>query len=119
MLNALIIDDEVDMCYLLVAILKNKNFQTEFVNSLSEAKEKLKTFSPSLIFLDNHLPDGLGLDFIKDIKELYAFANIIVITAHDTFSDRAKAFNDGAVAFIGKPFSTEKIYEEIDRFAFE
>ncbi|NJK95725.1 MAG: hypothetical protein HC905_13160 [Bacteroidales bacterium] len=50
-------------------ILKNKNIQSVYVNSLAEARNSFSKYHPSIIFLDNHLPDGIGIDFIPSLKE--------------------------------------------------
>jgi DNA-binding NtrC family response regulator len=112
---ALIIDDEVDICYLLKGILKHKNIDAQYVTSLSEAEEFLRNDSPPLIFLDNHLPDGRGVDFIRQFKTQLPSSTIIMITAHDTSADREKAFNEGVDFFIGKPFTREIIIKTVEK----
>ena len=116
-LKALIIDDESDICYLLSRLLKHKNLETAFVNSLSDANTALKNERPEIIFLDNHLPDGLGINYIPYIKKNYPDSKIIMITAHDSGDDRAKALANGADFFIGKPFSSDIIYKTVDELA--
>ena len=113
-LKALIIDDETDICYLLSKLLKKKNLETMFVNSLSEANAALKKDCPEIIFLDNHLPDGLGINYISYIKKHYPATKIIMITAHDSMDDRAKAFKNGADFFIGKPFTNDIINKAVE-----
>ena len=113
-LTALIVDDEPDVCYLLSAILKNRNLRTNFVNSISEAKRALREGTPSLIFLDNHLPDGYGLDFIEEIKKEHPLAKIIMITAFDAHDDRENAYSEGVDYFIGKPFTREVIFQTLE-----
>jgi two-component system OmpR family response regulator len=108
-LKALIIDDEIDICYLLSGILRNKNMQTAYVTSLSEATIQLRKEAPSIVFIDNYLPDGRGTDYISHIKAVYPDSKIIMITAHDTIEDRSKALKMGADRFIGKPFTKETI----------
>src|SRR5450755_4066661 len=81
--KVLIVDDELDICYLLSGMLKQRNFRTGFVNSLSDAVIALQTDKPSLLVLDNHLPDGLGLDFIPYVKKNFPEIKVIMITAHD------------------------------------
>jgi two-component system, OmpR family, response regulator len=114
-LKALIIDDEADICYLLSTLLKQKNLETEYVNTLSEAALSLKKDIPEIIFLDNHLPDGLGLNFIEYIKKHYPKTKIIMITAHDTAADRQKAMVEGVDYFIPKPFTRDLIYEAVEQ----
>lgn len=113
--KALIVDDEKDICYLLSNILKQKNIQTTIAGSLEEAERVLQSSSPYyFVFLDNHLPDGLGINRIKRWKEKFPFAHFIMITAHDLSEERKKARLDGADLFIGKPFSREIILKAIN-----
>ena len=113
-LKALIVDDEDDVCYLLSAILKNKNLQATFVTSISDAKKVLMEDIPSIIFLDNHLPDGFGINFIDEVKKLYPEVKIVMITAHDTTADKDKAYSEGVDQFIGKPFTTDVIFRTLE-----
>lgn len=108
-LKALIVDDEVDICFLLSGILRQKQLQPSFVNNLQNAKESLKQDIPSILFLDNHLPDGFGLDFIQYVKTNYPDVKIVMITAHDGLMERKKAQASGADLFISKPFTREVI----------
>ena len=112
--RALIVDDETDICYLLSNILKQRNIQTAFAGSLAEADKMLQL--PNYyyyVFLDNHLPDGLGINQIKRWKEKFPFIHVIMITAHDSYEERKKATKDGAEHFISKPFSKEVILNSI------
>ena len=114
-LKALIIDDETDICYLLSSILRQKKIQSTFAGSLTEADKMLKENSPPhFIFLDNYLPDGLGINYIHTLKKKYPSSKIVMITAHDNVSDRLKAQHEGADFFIGKPFSREIIFKTIE-----
>ena len=113
--KVLIVDDELDICYLLSGMLKQRSFHTSFVNTISDAKSALKTETPSLIFLDNHLPDGFGLDFIPYIKQQYPDVKVIMITAHDSAQDRKKAYDGGVDLFIAKPLNRKLIYDAVDK----
>ena len=112
--RALIVDDETDICYLLSNILKQKNIQTVFAGSLAEADRMLQSSKFFYyVFLDNHLPDGLGINQIKRWKDKFPSLHVIMITAHDSYEERRKASNDGAESFISKPFSKEVILNSI------
>ena len=112
--KALIVDDETDICYLLSSILKQKNIQTAFAGSLAEADRMLQSSDFFYyVFLDNHLPDGLGINQIKRWKDKFPSIHVIMITAHDSYEERRKASKDGADDFIAKPFSKEIILNSI------
>jgi two-component system OmpR family response regulator len=112
--KALIVDDEMDICFILSGIFKNRNVSTNFANSLAEAKVLMKIEAPSILFLDNHLPDGLGVQFLEYVKENYPETKIVMITAHDSPSDKHLALKNGADYFIGKPFSINTVHKAID-----
>src|ERR1700749_4759717 len=113
--KVLIVDDELDICYLLSGMLKQRNFLTGFVNTLSDAVIALKTDTPSILFLDNHLPDGFGLDFIPYIKKNYPEVKVIMITAHDGAVERKQAYDGGVDLFVAKPLNRKMINDAIDK----
>lgn len=113
-LDVLIIDDEEDICYLLGSVLRKKHIQSKYVNSLKDAASILENNEPEVIFLDNHLPDGLGLNFIGYIKRFHPLSKIIMITAHDTLAEQKRAFKEGVDYFITKPFSKETVNNIMD-----
>lgn len=114
-IGAIIVDDDVDICFLLTLILKNKNIKSVYANSIAEAKNIFVRYKPSVVFLDNHLPDGMGIDFIPAIKEAYPETKILMITAHNSDANKKKAVAGGAEYFIGKPFNMEEISTILDQ----
>ncbi len=81
-------------------------------------KQPCKTDRPSLLFLDNRLPDGLGLNFISFVKEHSPDTKIVMITAHDDASEKAQAYKEGADLFLGKPLNRDTINQAIDRLVY-
>lgn len=111
----LIVDDEIDACYLLMGILNNKKIPSSCVNSLGEAQSALMKEAPGIVLLDNHLKDGLGIEFIGVIKKQLPQSKVVIISAQDNLSDRQKAFSNGADFFISKPFTRDIIYSTIEK----
>jgi two-component system, OmpR family, response regulator len=114
-INALIIEDEQDICFLLGDMLENKNLAPRFVYSITEARKALDKEKPFVIFLDNHLPDGSGMNFIEEIRTKYPDIKIIMISAYDTNADKKRASLEGVNQFIGKPFTRDMVYETLDK----
>ncbi len=112
--NVLIIDDEVDICYFLKRNLDRKDYTTTFVNTLKEALKLMEEHRPNVVLLDNHLPDGLGLDFAEQVKRNYPDIKIVMITAHDTPIDRFSANKNGVDYFLSKPFMMKEVYSALD-----
>jgi two-component system, OmpR family, response regulator len=113
-IKILIVDDEPDICYSLSRTLSKRGFSTSFSHSLADAEAQLKISKPNILLLDNHLPDGLGVDFAKKISLRYPDLKIIMITAHDSPEDRFKAFSNGIDFFLSKPFTITQINHVVD-----
>jgi two-component system, OmpR family, response regulator len=108
-IKALIIDDDIDTCILLSRILIQNKIKSLSVNTLHDAETIFASFNPGLIFLDNNLPDGYGLNYLSYLKEKFPHALIVMITAHISDFNRRTALLRGAEFFIEKPFSSNDI----------
>jgi DNA-binding NtrC family response regulator len=108
----LIIDDDIDIHYFLKRFFRKAGVNTLHAETLNDAKSKLLA-QPSYIFLDNQLPDGLGLDFIPQIQALSPGAVIIVMTAYMPTKIKNEASKRGVEFFIEKPFSLDQIHQLI------
>jgi DNA-binding NtrC family response regulator len=114
--SALIVDDEKDICFLLNSILRQRNIETRLAGSLAEAEKLIEKQAPSVIFLDNHLPDGHGIEQISRFKKLLPETRIIMITAHDNPAERKRAYQEGVDFFISKPFKKDTIIKSLEQF---
>src|SRR5215510_11918375 len=91
----LIIEDEGEMCLVLNILLSDEDIELDHVKNLSDAEKYLSTAQPSLIILDNKLPDGFGVDYISRVKKKYPSIKIIMITGFDA-SAKDVAMENGA-----------------------
>lgn len=107
--TAMIIDDDIDLGQVLVTILENRKIPAMTVNTLSEAEECLTRLKPTVIFLDNSFPEGLGVNFIKYIKDTDCDIKIIMMTADNNEWIKAKAVEEGVNYFLKKPFTTQSL----------
>lgn len=113
-LNAMIVEDEREICFLLSLVLKQKNLKPTCAYSIAEAKMNINAIRPSVLFLDNRLPDGYGIDFISQVKHDFPRTRIVMMTAHNSPEDMRKAKIRGADYFISKPFNSSVIKNTID-----
>ena len=113
--KVLVIEDEGEMGLLLNMMLNEKNFELDYVNNLLSADEYLQKEEPSVIILDNKLPDGFGVDFISYIKKKYSAIKIIMISGFGSAKD--VALENGADLFFEKPFSKDEFCKSLTRLA--
>jgi len=111
--NILLIEDEGEMCLLLNLILDDKNLNVEHVKTLSAANAFLQKNQPSLILLDNRLPDGYGFDYISYLKTNYPSIKIIVISGVDVAAGDF-ALEAGADLFLAKPFTKTQLLQSVN-----
>ncbi len=101
----LILEDDIELNRGLCAAFKNDGRSVVSVRTIKEAKDQYLVLKPSLILLDINLPDGSGLDLLREIKEKDPLLPVIMLTANDTDDDIVKGFEYGADDYITKPFS--------------
>ncbi len=114
LVKILIVDDEVDICYFLSRNLAKRDFNVSYVHTLGDAETQLQQEKPAIVLLDNHLPDGFGINYVTKIKSKYPDVKIIMITAHDSPQDRSKAYSNGIDFFLSKPFTITEVNKIID-----
>ena len=110
----LVIEDEGEMGLLLNLFLDEKDMYLDYVKDISSAEKYLQKEQPSVIILDNRLPDGFGVDFIGYIKKNHPSVKIIMISGFSFVRDLA--LEKGADAFLEKPFSKSEFYNSIAGF---
>jgi two-component SAPR family response regulator len=110
--NILIVDDEVDICYLIKSVLKRNTVATiDLCNSVSKAMEKLEENDYDLAFFDMRLNDGTGEDLINHIhaKDDKQLPYIALISAYTSQADLDYFSTLKIDQFIAKPLSSKEI----------
>lgn len=111
----LILDDEKDLCELIKEILKPEKYQIDCAYTLKEGMKKWGSHHPSVVLLDNNLPDGRGLDMIESHQFLLENSQVIMITAGIYSAMQSRAEAAGIRYFLQKPFSLKAIRELVNR----
>ena len=101
----LIMEDDMALNKGLCKALTTDSRQLISCTDIRSAREQILCSTPSLILLDINLPDGNGLDFLKEIKKGSVPIPVILLTANDTDLDIVNGLELGADDYITKPFS--------------
>jgi len=101
--RVLVIDDEPDIRELLNLTLSRMGLDVTAVEDLSAGRRALMSNEFSFCLTDMRLPDGNGLDLVKEISEKYPQLPTAVITAHGKVEDAVNALKIGAFDFVSKP----------------
>lgn len=116
--TAMIVDDDVDFSKLLSVILERRKIHVLAVHTLEEAENYLGFLKPSVIFLDNSFPEGLGINFIKCIKEADKQIKIVMLTGDTAVWIHQKAMEEGTDYFLHKPLTRNMIDSVLDQLKF-
>jgi two-component system, NtrC family, response regulator len=105
----LLIDDEEKLRQLLKRIIGLEGFEVLEAGSLNEGAKILQKENTDVVLCDVKLPDGTGVDFVKEFKIKYPFAEIILLTAYGNIADGVQAMRNGAFDYITKGDDNDKI----------
>ena len=113
--HLLVIDDEPHIGLVLRPFLEQLGYRVSVVRTLTEARNALRS-KPAAdgLLLDLHLPDGSGLDFLRDLRQQGGMARlpVLVLTAEGEDRVLREAHRLGA-ALVNKPFSPTKLTQRI------
>ena len=101
--TTLIVDDEPDIRELLEITLSRMGIDTTSAADLKQAQQALAEKSYDLCLTDMRLPDGSGIDLVRDIQQKYPNLPVAVITAHGNMQSAIEALKAGAFDFVSKP----------------
>lgn len=117
--NVLIVEDEPKIAEFHVDLLNHSQAFSPIgvASSIKEARSMFAILKPDLIILDNYLPDGTGIDFMKYIASNDSPQNVIFITAANDIATVNKAVRLGCFDYLLKPISYSRLEDSLQRFA--
>lgn len=115
MKKILIIDDEEKLRNLLTRIIKLEGFTVTEAGTLKAGTKLLEKEFFDVILCDVKLPDGNGVDFVKEVKPKYPAVEIILLTAYGNIPDGVQAIKNGAFDYITKGDDNDKIIPLLNR----
>ncbi len=112
----LIVDDEPSVRSSLKAVLEDEGFKAFAVSSGEEALEQIPIIMPDVVLLDVLMPGGIdGLETLSRIKASNFDTIVIMVSAHGNIDMAVRAMELGAIDFIEKPLSVERMLIRLDQ----
>ena len=108
----LIVDDEPNIRRSLAMILEHEGYSVLLAGSIAEAQRMAdgqRTGQPDALLLDVRLPDGNGIDFLRQLLEREPGTPAVMISGHGTIADAVEATRAGAFDFLEKPLGRDKV----------
>ena len=112
-MKLLIIEDEMSLQEIMAATLRKEGYVVETASNYTSALDKLGAYVYDCILLDITLPDGNGLDILKNIKASGNSVNVIITSARDSLDDKIIGLELGADDYLAKPFHIAELSARI------
>ena len=110
--RVLVVEDEADLGLLLTYNLEAEGFSAEVCERGDEAELRLEERPPDLVILDLGMPDGDGMDLLRDLRG-WSSVPVIVLSARVGEQDKIEALDAGADDYVVKPFDLEELLARI------
>ena len=105
----LVVDDETSLLDFLRLLLEEEAYEVEVAPSVADARGHLAAGRFDLVLCDILMPDGSGLDLLKEIKQASAATSVIMMTAYTSTKTAIEAMRFGAYHYISKPFDVDEL----------
>lgn len=113
-MKVLLVEDEKDLAQSVIDYLTiNEKINCDHAGNINKASELLELYDYDCFLVDIGLPDGNGLELIKQIKAKNNKVGIIIISARDSIDDRIEGLNIGADDYLVKPFHLSELNARI------
>lgn len=107
--HILIIDDEEQLRKLMKRIISLEEFEVSEAATVKAGWKKLETEEIDVVLCDVKLPDGNGVDFVKEVKARFPLTEFILLTAYGNIPDGVQAIKNGAFDYITKGNDNDRI----------
>jgi DNA-binding NtrC family response regulator len=111
----LIVDDDRQMCQLLIDVLAEEGYDVEAVHDGRSALEKFRAAGCDLMITDLMMPRMRGTELVKEVKAIDPDALILLITAFGSIESAVEAMKAGAFHYVTKPFRTDEMVLHVSR----
>ena len=108
MSQVLVVEDQPNLLRSIIAATTEAGFVATGAATLADASNGLLA-GPDLIILDIMLPDGSGLDWLKELRSSRNDVPVLLLTARDSIQDRVAGLDSGADDYLVKPFSIDEL----------
>jgi DNA-binding response OmpR family regulator len=103
-MKILLVEDELPLLQATAGYLRAEGYLCEEAGNFSEAENKLAVFQYDVVILDLTLPDGNGLELLKNLKKVKPETGVLIVSAKNSLDDRLTGLDLGADDYITKPF---------------
>jgi two-component system response regulator AtoC len=109
MKRILIVDDDHATSAGMADVIEEWGYEVEVADSLKTGWAAASKLVPDCAVVDLKLPDGSGIDLLRQFKETYPDVSVVILTGHATVDSAVKALKDGAEDYVTKPVDLPRL----------
>ncbi len=103
-MNILIVEDERELADSMAAFLQSNDYHCDLAPDFAQALEKVHLNHYDCIIVDIMLPDGNGLELVRELKKNHSDSGVIIVSAKNALDDKITGLQIGADDYLTKPF---------------
>ena len=96
-------------------MLAARGYRTLGAASVGEGLRAFGEKRPAAVLLDLKLPDGTGLDVLRELQRRSPVTPVVVVSGYGSVTDAVEAMRLGAAEYLEKPVARERLYDVLDR----
>jgi len=108
-----IVEDHARMSALLVKALRAAGIEADVYNHITSGLAAALQHTYAVLVIDRGLPDGDGLDLVRELRACGNLTPCLMLTARDALRDRVAGLESGADDYLTKPFSMEELVARV------
>lgn len=112
-MKILIVEDDADLREIISTSLQKERYIVETAADLRAARAKALIYEYDALLLDIMLPDGSGLDLLRELVEKGRQMNVIILSAKDSIEDKVEGLDLGADDYLAKPFHIAELHARL------
>ena len=114
MYNILLVEDNKEIQELNKNLLESEGYNTSLAMNLAGAWQSINESAPDMIILDIMLPDGSGLDFLRELREGGNDTPILLLTALGTTEEKVAGLKTGGDDYLAKPYDNAELLARVE-----
>ena len=114
-IRILIVDDQVNTCKSLQAILKKSGYHSEYTLKAEDALKRVQAGHFDIVITDIRMPGMDGMQLLEELKKINPHLMVIMITGYATIKSAVEAIQKGAYDYLPKPFTPDEVRVIIER----
>lgn len=112
-MRLLVVEDEPDLAQAVADHLRAAAHAVDIAMTLDDGQASVRATAYDLILLDLRLPDGDGLELLRDLRDRGAATPVLVVTARDRIMERIAGLEAGADDYLVKPYDLDEMLARI------